>query len=281
MKNIHFYIVSLTFLFLATSAIVNQKQTAGLFEKTIWVELDASGKDSVLFKPYSKAWKEMWGMIDPDINFEETPVMNYNRYKIAFENRADNLFTTLHPMIVSGSIQLYSPYPPESFGRGVRDDGELRYPIKGEHENETFLTSQALRNQFAYYLGIYGPLSDLPLIDEYGDPIIITDSISGIDMYVYPPRDFMWYDDADLIKYKLRVSIFYDKKGVEKKRIIKSIAPVVYKIYDGQIEGEKELFWLNFNDLTTVLKNAYYFDESGKPVSYLKHIQQKVLNTAI
>ncbi len=281
MKKIHFYLGSLLLLFLATSAIDKQKEPAGLFEKIIWVELDASGQDSVLFKPYSKAWQEMWRILDPTIHFEETPVMNYESYKRAFENRSDNLFTTLHPLIVGGSIQLYSPYQPESFGLGALDDGELRYPVKGEHANKTFLTSDEMRNKFAYYLGMFGAQADYPLVDEFGEPMMVLDTISGMQMYVYPPRDYMWYEDADLIKYKLRVSVFYDKKGVEKKRIIRSIAPVVNEIRDGQIEGEKVLFWLNFNDLSDILKKSYYFDETGKPVTYLKHIQQKVVNSVL
>lgn len=280
MKSFHFALFSLALLFIVTSSTIQQKETPRLFEKTVWLEVDIEN-DSVLFRPYSKAWEEMWFFSDRNIFFESTPVMNYEKYKFSFNNRKDNLYTILHPKIIDGSLQLYSPYDPQTFGLGSPDDGEMRFPLKGTNANETFLTSDSLRNVLAYYLGRFGPQPDIPLIDEYGEPLIETDSVSGIQMYIYPHRDFMWYDDQSIIKYKLRVRISYNKKGIEKKRTIESIAPIVHQFSHGQFEGEKELFWLDFNELTPILKDAYYFDATGKPVSYLKHFERKVLNTAI
>jgi len=281
MRKIHYSLLSLTLMFIITSSTIKQKESQRSFEKTIWIELDVLTKDSVLFKPYSKAWKEMWQMIDPNISFYGTPAMNYEKYKFSFENRKDNLFTILHPMIIDGSIQLYCPYDPVSFGFNTKDDGEMRYPLKGK--DETFLTSETLRDELSYYLGMFGPQSDIPMTDEYGEPMFKLDSTTGDQMYVYPPRDYMWHEDKDIVKYKLRVNVFYDKNGIEKKRIIKSIAPVVNQIdgMTGEKTGEKELFWLDFEELNPILKKAYYFDETGKPVSYLKHIEQKVLNSTI
>lgn len=283
MKKSYYSLLSFALMFIVTSVTVNQKEPQPLFEKIVWVELDVLSKDSVLFTPSSKAWKEMWQMIDPYFSIDGTPIMNYEKYKFSFENRKDNLFTILHPMILDGSLQIYSPYDPQSYGSGIKDDGELRYPLKGKVASETFVTSEPLRNELVYYFGMFGPQSDFPLVDEYGEEMIKIDSISGDYFYVYPPRDFMWYEDEDIVKYKLRVSVLYNKNGIEKKRIIKSIAPIVYQTdgMTGEKTGEKELFWLDFEEITPILKKAYYFDETGKPVSYLKYIQQKVVTSVI
>lgn len=277
MKKIYYSLFSLMMMFIVTSLTIQQNETPRSFEKIVWVELDYKS-DSVLFTPYSKAWKEMWQMIDPDISFNGTPAMNIEKYKFSFTDRKDNLYTIIHPKIIDGSLQLYSPYDPISFGMGTKDEGELRFPVKGKNGSETFLTSEELRNELCYYIGNYGAMPDIPLVDEYGEPVTKLDSVSGILMYVYPPRDYMWYEDNDIIKYKLRVSISYNSKGIEKKRTIKAIAPVVNEIDEmtGEIMGERELFWLNYDELTPTLKEAYYFDASGKPVTYLKHIEQRV-----
>ena len=279
MKKIYYYILSLILLFVVTSTTTKQAKGPSTFEKIVWVELDFDN-DSVLFSPYSKAWKEMWQIIDPDISVNGTPAMNYEKYKFSFTNRKDNLYTTIHPKIIDGSIQLYSPYDPISFGMGTKDDGELRFPIKGKSSSETFFNSEELRNELCYYIGNFGAMSEIPLVDEYGEPVTKLDSASGLLMYVYPPRDFMWFEDNDIIKYKLRISISYNKKGIEKKRTIKAIAPVINEIDEmtGEIMGEREIFWLNYDELTPTLKEVYYFDVLGKPVTFLKHIQQRVSN---
>lgn len=282
MKKIYYSLFTVALMFIVTSATISKKEPKPLFEKIVWLELDVLTEDSVLFKPYSKAWKEMWQMIDPYFSIDGTPIINYEKYKFSFENRKDNLFTILHPMIMDGSLQLYSPFDP-SFGMGTKDDGELRYPLNGKVEGEMFVTSEAFRETGCYYLGRFGPQADIPLVNEYGEEIIKVDSITGEFSYVYPPRDYIWHKDEDIIKYKIRVSVLYNKNGIEKKRIIKSIVPIVYLIdgMTGEITGEKELFWLDFEEITPHLKKAYYFDETGKPVSYLKYIQQKVVNIDI
>ena len=58
MKKIHYSLLSLSLMFIVTSSTIKQKESQGSFEKIVWIEIDGK-KDSVLFMPYSKAWKEM------------------------------------------------------------------------------------------------------------------------------------------------------------------------------------------------------------------------------
>lgn len=280
MKKTFLAIFGLILLVFTTSSSLNRMKPAREFEKIVWLELDYN-QDSVLFTPYSKAWREMWRYMEADIEIEGAPVMNYAKYTHAFDQRRENLYTLIHPQIINGTIQIYSPYDPMSFGLGVMDDGELRFPLNKNHGTNTFISSDSVRNNYAYYLGMFGPQSDIPMIDEYGEPMIFTDSISGYDMYMYPPRDYIWYEDVDIIKYRIRAKISYNKKGIEKKRTIESIAPIVYSREEGQIVGEQELFWVNYAEIKPLLKTGYYFNVFGKPITFYEHVELKLKNAII
>jgi hypothetical protein len=273
MKKIHYSILALFVMFLITSNTVKKVESQRLFEKIVFIEVSVS-EDSVLFQPLSKAWDKQWHL-SSDISIYGSPVMNYDKYKFSFNNRIDNLWTILHPLIIDGTIQSYYPYDPENYGLGIGDEGELLYPIMDHTENETFLTSEKARENLCEVLGLFGPISDVPLVDEWGDNIIV-DLEDGSQSFKYDSPDFIWYKDKDIIKYKLRVSILFNKNGKEKKRIIKSICPVVNRMADIGIVGEKELVWLDFDELEPYLKKAYYFDENWKPEFYLNYFLQKI-----
>ena len=229
--------------------------------------------DSTLFLPYSKAWLEPWNFDDPLLRCNGSGVMNVENYLSAFNGRNDNLWTILHPKIINSTLTLYRPYDPRSIR--LKDDGELRYPIKGIEQNDKFLNSQELRDELGYYLGNFGPLSDYPLVTVYGEDSIRT-LPDGVQQYVYPARDYNWFTDKEIVKYKVRINILFNQNGEEKKRVIKAIAPVIFKIEEGQIKGERELFWLDYNEIKHFLKEGYFFDKQGKPVNYLKYIDEKV-----
>lgn len=267
-------------MFFITSSTLETSESKRFYEKTVFVELDFK-KDSVLFLPYSKAWNTNWNL-SSDLLSGGSSLMNYDKYKSAFENRMDNLWTVLHPMIIENTVTSYYPYDPESYGlSGVFDEGEMRYPITNQEENETFLTSEKVRDGLSYLLGRYGPEQDFPLLDDYGDALIII-LADGTEAFAYPPRDYQWYKDSDIVKYKLRVSILVNKKGKEIKRIIRSISPVTYIIDDEyEIEGEKDMIWLDFEELKPHLKEVYYLDGNDKPIFYLDHILEKVKNADI
>lgn len=280
MKKYHYSFLSLFALLLITSATVKTNESKRLFEKTIFVEVSFN-KDSVLFKPLSRAWGEHWNILSADSNIYGSSLMNSDKYKLSFNDRTDNLWTVLHPMIINGTIQTYCPYNPETFGLGLWDDGELKYPLMDLEKNETFLTSEKARKNLCYLLGRFGPQSDVPLVTQFGDDSV-TILPDGTTSFVYRAPKYYWYKDKDIVKYKLRVSILLNKNGKEKKRVIKSISPVVNQLSKtGEITGERELIWLKFEELEPFLKKAHYFDEDWKSVSYLKYFLQKVKNAPI
>jgi hypothetical protein len=272
MKKIYFVpAIGFLVVFLVASFAKKPSELKSTFEKVVFVELRFD-QDSMLFKPFSKAWDQNWA-ISPGLQLNGISIMNYEKYKFAFDGRKDNLWTILHPMILDGSIPVFYSFDPENFV--LLDDGELRYPItKGK---ETFVTSEKIRENMLYELGQFGPEIDFPLMTIYGE-----DSIDISGNFVYPPRDFYWYTDRSIVKYKLRISVIYNQKGKELKRIIKSISPVVSVIDDyGQILGEKEMIWMNFDDIKPVLKKAYFFNTNSKPISYMNYIEEKVKLTKI
>ena len=274
MKKTHFLFVALTALLILTTAAITSNESPSLYEKTVIIELDAQ-QDSAIFTPYSKAWNERWE-IDADLKVEGSSLMNYDKYTFSFKERTDNLFTILHPMIINGTIQSYYPFDPESYGSGPKDDGELRFPTLDMASKETFVNSEEIRESFSYFLGKYGPMSDIPLYTEFGEDSIII-SEDGTINNVYAPRDFYWHTDESIVKYKLRVKVFLNKKGIEKKRIVEAICPVVHQRNEAyEIVGEEELLWLKFEDIAPTLKKAYFIQENWKPQSYLNYIQEKV-----
>lgn len=282
-KQLYIFALLVTILFSVSSLKFQSEESKVAFEKTFFIEINTKN-DSALFVPYSKAWSASWRYLEEDLFADGAEMMNAEKYMLAFDQRNENLYTLLHPKVITGQLTLYSPYDPAMLGLSGFDDGELLYPVKGKTESDNFLNSQELRNEMCYYLGQFGPASEVPLIDDdpnspnFGEYLTKT-LPDGTVAYVYPAPDYWWFKDSDITKYKLRVKVIVNKKGKEKKRIIKSIAPMTNEIDNGQIVGERELFWLDFNELTPYLEEGYFFNENGKPITYLEHIEEIVKTT--
>jgi hypothetical protein len=281
MNKLFLSLAGLTILFSVTSLSLKQSPPPATFEKIIFVEINAK-EDSSLFKPYSKAWRDAWHIVDVNLFSNGSELMNAEKYEFAFNGRTENLWTLIHPKLIKGELTLYSPYDPNMLGLSGYDDGELRYPVKGENPDDNFLNSENLRNNMAYYLGWFGPMGDVPLVDEFGEPVIVTLD-DGTMEYQYPAPDFDWFRDSDLIKYKIRVRIVLNKNGKEKKRIIEAIAPMTFDLDrdKGEIIGERELLWIDYKELKPMLKEGYFLDKNGKPETYLKYIENKVKTASL
>lgn len=275
MKKTFFSVFPLLILLFSVSSLnLSKENSKATFEKIYFVEIDGQ-TDTSLFVPYSKAWMDSWRYIDADLYCGSSEAMNAANYQFAFNGRSENLYTLIHPKLVNGELTLYSPYDPQMMGLSGFDDGELRYPVKGSNADDNFLTSQNLRDEMCYYFGQFGPQASVPLLNQYGDDstMVLPD---GTESYVYPQRDYIWYRDSDIIKYKFRIRLTVDKNGKEKKREIEAFAPVVFEIEEAQIVGERELFWVDYNQAKTTLTQGYFFDSNRKPVTYLKYIEEKM-----
>jgi gliding motility associated protien GldN len=178
-----------------------------------------------------------------------------------------SLWTVIRQHVLNGDLRVFSPYEPASFGQGIAPDGDqLKYPIDPQ-PGLNFYTDSTFRDQMVYYLGRLGPQSDIPLTDEFGDPLIIT-LPDGTQEMKYPPRDTIWYNSADIVQYRLKEDWFFDKeRSVLDVRII-ALAPVVYsKEEDSQgkvtITGLEELFWLYFPHCRFVFNNYFVYNDQN------------------
>lgn len=180
-------------------------------------------------------------------------------------NRRYSLWTIFRIHILEGDLRVFSPYDPLSFGLGVKDGDQFKYPIT-PNPGENFYTDSLFRDELVWYLGYLGESSDIPIVDEFGEPIVIYEN--GNPSFVYPPRDTVWYTSKDIIQYRLKEDWFFDKeRSVLDVRIV-GIAPVVYNYDIGpngerQISGMKELFWLYFPHCRYILNNYFCYNEKN------------------
>lgn len=177
-----------------------------------------------------------------------------------------SLWTVIRQHVMTGDLRVFSPYDPISFGLGKMDGYELKYPVDPE-PGLNFFTDSAFRDEMTYYLGELGPQSDIPLTDDYGDPIVIT-LPDGTQEFKYPPRDTIWFTSKDIIQYRLKEDWFFDKeRSIMDVRII-AMAPVVYRTETDangvkSISGTKDLFWLYFPHCRFVFNNYFVYNDKN------------------
>ena len=239
--------------------VISQEESKISLSKKVILELNASSADSVLFRPYSKPWAS-WGWAG------EQSEQEYNN---RFRGRYENLWTVMHPYIMSGELKLYSAWDPNHYM--TLDEGELRFPLS----QGSYFSDSISNNTLKPILGYYGEEKTTPLANSWGeDSVIVLDD--GTNVYVYPARDYIWYSDAHLVKYKIRINVQYNKKGKEIKRYVAAIAPVIKNPF-GDPGFESEVCWIKFDDLKILLKGVYFFNSNGKPETFINFIENKAL----
>jgi hypothetical protein len=170
---------------------------------------------------------------------------------------------------MSGELKLYSAWDPNHYM--TLDEGELRFPLS----QGSYFSDSISNNTLKPILGYYGEEKTTPLANSWGeDSVIVLDD--GTNVYVYPARDYIWYSDAHVVKYKIRINVQYNKKGKEIKRYVAAIAPVIKYPFDGA-GFESEVCWIKFDDLKILLKGVYFFNSNGKPETFINYIENKAL----
>lgn len=175
-----------------------------------------------------------------------------------------SLWTIIRQHVLNADLRVFAPFNPLSFGFGEWDGDQLKYPIDPQ-QGMNFFTDTAFRDEMSTYLGELGPQSDIPLTDDFGDPIVITDA-NGVQSYKYPPRDTTWFQSSDIVQYRIKEDWFLDKqRSVLDQRII-AIAPVRYKMDidangNKTIAGLQEMFWLYFPHCRFVFNNYFVYNE--------------------
>lgn len=176
-----------------------------------------------------------------------------------------SLWTVIRQNIRNGKLTVYSPYNPNNqFGEW--DGDQLKYPVVPQ-DGLNYYTDSVYRENILYFLGRLGPQSDIPLTDDYGDPIIIEDAM-GNQSYKYPPADTIWYTSKDIIQYRIKEEWFFDKERSVLDQRILALAPVVYeKDVDANgvesISKAKELFWLYFPQCRLVFNNYFAYNDKN------------------
>lgn len=176
-----------------------------------------------------------------------------------------SLWTVIRHNIINGKLTVFLPYNPDNqFGEW--DGDQLKYPIYPE-QGLSYATDSVYREKVLYSMGKLGPQSDIPLTDEFGDPLVIT-LPDGTQSFAYPPADTIWFTSKDIIQYRIKEEWFFDKeRSVLDQRII-ALAPVVYKMeVDAQgnesIGGTMELFWLYFPHCRFVFNNYFCYNDQN------------------
>jgi len=181
-----------------------------------------------------------------------------------------SLWTVIRTHVLNGDLTVFSPYNPILMGLGAEDGDQLKYPIKPQ-PGLNFYTDSAFRTELSYYLAKIGQPGTTPLIDEdpnspnFGENLIVTDPITGMESYVYDPPDTTWTLSEDIVQYRLKEDWFLDKeRSVLDVRII-AMAPVKYgteKDPNGriQITGLEEMFWLYFPHCRFVFNNYFVYN---------------------
>lgn len=175
-----------------------------------------------------------------------------------------SLWTIIRKHVMNGDLRVFSPYNPDSYGLAAWDGDQLKYPIDPQ-PGLNYYTDQNFRDELVYYMGYLGPEPDIPLTGDDGEPLIEIDA-SGVESYVYPGRDTMWYNSEDIVEYRLKEDWFFDRKRSKLEVRIVAIAPVVYeKEVDANgnvnIKGKKELFWLYFPHCRYIFNNYFVYND--------------------
>jgi gliding motility associated protien GldN len=174
-----------------------------------------------------------------------------------------SLWTVIRNHVLNGDLRLFSPYSMNNLF-GERDGDQLKYPIDPQ-PGMNFYTDSAYREQLVFFFGQLGSQSDIPLTDEFGEPMVRMGK-DGFEEYVYPPRDTTWFTSKDIVQYRIKEDWFFDKeRSVLDVRII-AIAPVVLDkelAADGttSIRGTKELFWLYFPHCRFIFNNYFSYND--------------------
>lgn len=246
------------------------------YVKNVWREIEAK-VDSAMFMPTFDRNSYEW----ESEGAEGFDIERYNEY---YEGCAKNLWNIIHRNIIDDKLRLYAPWNPMWIDE--MDDGFFRFPIVSDDEipNTNFIANAEFRKKLVGWqiLGYEYPgiPEEMGSIQYPGE-----DSIDVRGNTVYYPFPTLWYQERDIIKFRIREANIMDKNGALKKRVVRGIAPVVNKMdYNGNIVGEKVLFWVKFEEISTILKKQYLMVDQGKRpkvMSYYKYFVNRLFSSKI
>ncbi len=174
-----------------------------------------------------------------------------------------SLWTIIRHHIMTGDLTLYSPFNPD--WEEWKDGDLFKYPVTSKKPGGNYYNDKDLRERLFVYVGteLLDPFAPALKSIVYPDEDSLIEDENGDLMTVYPPSDTAWFSSKDIVQYKIKEQVFFDKqRSVQEWRIL-GIAPVVYnRDVNGNITGFRELFWLYFPQCRYVFQN-FFVQSSG------------------
>ncbi|MFK8044538.1 MAG: gliding motility protein GldN [Crocinitomicaceae bacterium] len=169
-----------------------------------------------------------------------------------------SLWTIIRHHVMTGELTIYSPFNPD--WEQWKDGDLFKYPIAPTTPGGNYYNDKDFRERMFLYMGteqvdpFAEPLKSFVYPDE--DSVVMGDD--GFEEAVYPPSDTTWFKSADIVQYKIKEQVFFDKERSVKETRILGIAPMVYRRdNNGNIIGFRELFWLYFPQCRYVFQNFF------------------------
>lgn len=279
MKKLICSIFILPVLLVSTSTFSKSAKTPGAIDqkknwaKSVWSIIERDQKvNNPIFEPSNE---HVPGF------YEGTGRMNLAHFESEKESVKWNLWTIIVYHFIKNDLDLYLPFNPD--WEIQTDNGHLLYPFTakrfGNSEDGNFQTDEKFRED-AHNYGILGTMH----VDPFAAPLKSKiypdeDSINAEGYAIYPPSTFVPFSDKDIIKYKIKEDWIVDKNGMVKDKEITAIAPIINMIdHNGQIVGEREIFWLDFNQLATVLSPYFVMMDryrTERVVSFAKFFKER------
>ncbi|PZE18058.1 hypothetical protein DNU06_05425 [Putridiphycobacter roseus] len=245
------------------------------FTKHVWSSIAVDqGINHPLFYPYNEnipGLDKKTKNLNPVLFDQQQTAINWNLWNIM----------VCH--IVQGDLTLYSAVNPVDTDE--KDYGFLKYPIT----KEKYINEGEASNDWSYLDWLKHYYLATEFIDPFAMPLksmvypdedsLIIDETDGFAMAVYPQSEFKWFQDKDIIKYKIREIWTYDKNGKVVDKKMEAIAPVIgNKDQNGNIMGERILFWIDFKELSPHLTTSFILInryKKEKIISLLEFFQQR------
>lgn len=209
------------------------------------------------------AWsKRVWSVIDLREKFNHPLYYPADEIQEGIWNRNVSkwsMWTIIRYHILNGDLTMYSPFNPD--WEDWKDGDGFKYPVTSSTPGGNFYNDAEFREKAFIYLGteILDPFA--PPIKSYLYPdedSVVFDPITGEPSAVYPAPDTAWFLSQDIVQYRIKEDVFFDKERSKMDRRVIGIAPVVYqRDQNGNITGLRELFWLYFPECRYVFQNFF------------------------
>jgi len=272
--------------YLATSQTPVSSPTKKMrWTKNVWSTINKSDTSN----------KELFLPVNENIGFDNASYLGYDsgnnkvRLELIEEQKEAiqfNIWNILNYHFLKGELTIHTPYDPQ--WQATRDNGFLLFPITAEKYGNSKEGNFSTDLKFQKFIID----SEVICVTDYSTEAVAIssilypdeDSIDNNGMTLYYPREIFWYVDKDIILLKLKESWTIDETGTILNKAIDAICPVVnQRDQNGNVIGEKELFWIDYNELTPILENYYILKGNGskKVFSYKEYFSERKFNATV